>query len=92
MPATAGPALPASGQERSVMPDAVYRKTEIVGTSSDGLQQAIETGISRARKTLRNLEWFEVSEIRGYLGGDDREGGAPEYWQVTLKVGFRLEE
>jgi dodecin len=74
------------------MDEAVYRKTEIVGSSAEGLQQAIEAGISRARKTLRHLDWFEVTEIRGYLGGADREDGAPDYWQVTMKVGFRLEE
>ena len=74
------------------MAEAVYRKTEIVGSSGEGLQQAIEAGISRARRTLRHLDWFEVTEIRGYLGGNDREDGAPEYWQVTMKVGFRLEE
>lgn len=74
------------------MSEAVYRKTEIVGSSDDGLQQAIEAGISRARKTLRHLDWFEVTEIRGYLGGVERDDGAPEYWQVTMKVGFRLDE
>ena len=73
------------------MNDSVYRKTEIVGSSADGLQPAIEAGIMRARKTLRHLDWFEVTEIRGYLGGDDG-GGSPEYWQVTMKVGFKLEE
>ena len=72
------------------MSDAVYRKTEIVGSSDEGLQQAIEAGINRARKTLRNLDWFEVTEIRGYLG--DGEEGSPDYWQVTMKVGFRLDE
>jgi len=56
------------------MNDSVYRKTEIVGSSADGLQPAIEAGIMRARKTLRHLDWFEVTEIRGYLGGDDGGG------------------
>jgi len=74
------------------MSDAVYRKTEIVGSSADGLQQAIEAGISRARKTLRNLDWFEVTEIRGYLGGNDGDDSGADYWQVTMNVGFRLEE
>jgi flavin-binding protein dodecin len=74
------------------MTEAVYSKSEIVGSSGEGLQQAIEAGISRARKTLRHLDWFEVTEIRGYLGGDEGHDGAPEYWQVTMKVGFRLEE
>jgi dodecin len=74
------------------MQNSVYRKTEIVGSSADGLQQAIEAGISRARKTLRHLDWFEVTEIRGYLGGDEREDGPAEFWQVTMKVGFRIED
>ena len=70
----------------------VYRKTEIVGSSSDGIEAAIRAGIERARKTIRHLDWFEVTEIRGYLGGDDAGGGSPEYFQVTMKVGFRVEE
>jgi dodecin len=74
------------------MSDAVYSKSEIVGSSDEGLQQAIQAGINRARKTLRHLDWFEVPEIRGYLGGDGRQDGSPEYWQVTMKVGFRLDE
>ena len=67
--------------------DHVYRVTEIVGSSPDGLEPAIRNAISRADKTLRNLNWFEVSEIRGHL-----EGGDVAHWQVTLKVGFRLED
>jgi flavin-binding protein dodecin len=67
--------------------DAVYRKTEIVGTSTKGLDDAIRNGIGRARKTLRNLDWYEVTEIRGYIGETD-----PEYVQVTMKVGFKLDE
>ena len=74
------------------MTEAVYRKTEIVGSSGEGLQQAIEAGIGRARRTLRHLDWFEVTEIRGYLGEAERDDGSPEYWQVTMKVGFRLDE
>ena len=70
----------------------VYRKTEIVGSSPDGLEAAIKAGIERARKTIRHLDWFEVTEIRGYLGGEDAGDGSPEYFQVTMKVGFRVEE
>jgi dodecin len=69
------------------MSDAVYRKTEIVGTSTNGVDDAIRNGITRARKTLRNLDWYEVTEIRGYIGEGD-----PEYVQVTMKVGFKLDE
>ncbi len=67
--------------------DHVYRKTELVGSSSNSLSDAIETAIARASKTLRNLEWFEVSEIRGHI-----QDGKVAHYQVTLKVGFRVEE
>lgn len=64
-----------------------YRVTEIVGTSPDGLEAAIRSGIARAEKTLRNLDWFEVTEIRGHLADD-----GVHHFQVTMKVGFRLED
>jgi flavin-binding protein dodecin len=69
------------------MPNHVYRVTEIVGSSPDGIDDAIRTGIARASKTLRNLDWFEVSEIRGHLAD-----GAVGHFQVTMKVGFRLSD
>jgi flavin-binding protein dodecin len=65
-----------------------YVVTEIVGTSSDGLEQAIQSGLTRAAQTLRNLDWFEVSEIRGHIGTAD---GRVQHYQVTMKVGFRYE-
>src|SRR4051794_28100854 len=71
----------------ATMSDHVYRKTEIVGTSTTGLDDAIRNGIKRASSTLRGLDWFEVTEIRGHIEGD-----AVAHYQVTLKVGFRLEE
>jgi len=69
------------------MTDRTYRITEIVGTSPDGVDQAIRNGIDRAGRTLRHLDWFEVSQIRGQIV--DRE---PSHYQVTLKLGFRLED
>ena len=69
------------------MSDHVYRVTEIVGSSPDGIDQAIRNAVSRASQTLRNLDWFEVVEIRGHL--DD---GDVAHTQVTLKVGFRLDD
>jgi flavin-binding protein dodecin len=69
------------------MSDHVYRVTEIVGSSPDSLQQAIRNGVSRAGRTLRNLDWFEVTEIRGQV-----EGGEVAHFQVGMKVGFRLED
>jgi dodecin len=69
------------------MTDNVYSISEIVGTSPDGVDAAIRNAIGRASKTLRNLDWFEVAEIRGYIS----DGGV-DHVQVRLKVGFRLEE
>jgi flavin-binding protein dodecin len=64
-----------------------YRVTEIVGTSEQGIDDAIRNGIKRAGSTLRGIDWFEVTEIRGHLAD-----GAIEHFQVGMKVGFRLEE
>jgi flavin-binding protein dodecin len=64
-----------------------YSITEIVGTAPEGVDQAIRNGLARAGRTVRNLDWFEVSEIRGYLAE-----GQVDHFQVRLKIGFRLEE
>ncbi|MCC6387500.1 MAG: dodecin domain-containing protein [Dehalococcoidia bacterium] len=67
------------------MPEHIYKKVELVGSSKDGVEDAIEGAIARAAETLRNLDWFEVKEIRGNI-----RDGKPEYYQVTLSVGFRV--
>jgi flavin-binding protein dodecin len=64
-----------------------YSISEIVGTSPEGVDAAIRSGIERAGRTVRHLDWFEVVEIRGHLV----EGQIAD-WQVTLKVGFRLDD
>ncbi|WP_030268766.1 dodecin [Streptomyces sp. NRRL B-24484] len=69
------------------MTDHVYRVTEIVGSSAEGIDQAIRNGIDRASRTLRNLDWFEVTQVRGHL-----VDGRIEHYQVGLKVGFRLDD
>ena len=69
------------------MTEHTYRVTEIVGTSHEGVDAAIRNGVSRASETLRNLDWFEVGQVRGQI-----ENGRIEHWQVCLKIGFRLEE
>jgi dodecin len=66
--------------------DHTYRITEIVGTSSTGLEDAVRNGVGRASKTLRNLDWFEVTEVRGQIND-----GEVAYFQVGMKVGFRLD-
>ncbi|MGV9868591.1 dodecin [Rhodococcus koreensis] len=68
------------------MSDHVYRVVEVVGSSSDGTDQAIKNAIARTNDTVRNVEWFEVVETRGHV-----ENGAIAHYQVTVKVGFRVE-
>jgi flavin-binding protein dodecin len=69
------------------MSNHTYRVIEIVGTSPDGVDAAIQSGLTRAGQTMRALDWFEVESIRGHLA----DGGVAHY-QVTMKVGFRLED
>jgi hypothetical protein len=69
-----------------VTDDRTYKVTEVVGTSTEGVDAAIRNGVRKAAETLRNLNWFEVLEIRGHLVDGDIG-----HYQVTMKVGFRLE-
>ena len=69
------------------MSNHTYSISEIVGTSTQGVDDAVRNGIAKASQTLRNLDWFEVKEVRGHL-----EEGKIADWQVTIKIGFRLEE
>ena len=69
------------------MADRTYVLNEIVGTSTEDVNSAIRNGIKRASQTLRNLDWFEVVEVRGAI-----MSGEVAYYQVTMKVGFRLED
>ena len=72
------------------MPDTdgpTYRLSEIVGTSSESVQQAVRNGLKRAAQTIRNLDWFEVTQIRGTVV--DGDAGI---FQVTMKVGFLVED
>ncbi len=68
------------------MSDHVYKILEITGSSSAGLQDAIEHAVNLAGETLHNLRWFEVTDIRGQLG----DSGI-DHWQTTLKIGFTLD-
>jgi flavin-binding protein dodecin len=69
------------------MTERTYRVTEIVGTSPDGIEPAIKGAIQRAALTLRHLDWFEVTQVRGQI-----VDGQVAHYQVGLKVGFRLED
>ena len=65
--------------------DHTYKLIEIVGSSSQGIQQAVEGAIARAGQTIRNLDWFEVKEIRGNI-----QEGAVAWYQVKVAIGFRV--
>jgi len=69
------------------MSDHVYKSVEITGSSPEGVTQAVDRAIAKASESLRNLDWFEVESIRGVLAD-----GKVAHYQVTLKVGFRLED
>ena len=68
------------------MTDRTYRVTELVGTSKDGVDAAIQNAIGRAGETLRHLDWFEVTQIRGHI-----ENGRVSHFQVGMKLGLRYE-
>ncbi|MDQ3731473.1 MAG: dodecin family protein [Pseudomonadota bacterium] len=69
------------------MSDHVYKLVELTGSSTTGTDDAVRNAIAKASQTLRHLDWFEVTETRGHIKGDN-----VAHWQVTLKVGFRLND
>lgn len=69
------------------MSDHVYKSVELTGSSTTTIEDAVQNAISRASKTLHNLRWFEVSSVRGGI-----ENGSLAHWQVTMKVGFTLDD
>ena len=69
------------------MSEHIYKKIELVGSSPEGVEQAVNNAIAKAGQSVRNMRWFEVAEIRGHL-----EEGKVAHWQVTVKIGFTLDE
>jgi dodecin len=69
------------------MPDHVYKKVELTGSSTTGIEDAVNNAIAKAAASIRNMHWFEVLETRGHI-----DGGKIAHWQVTIKVGFTLED
>jgi dodecin len=72
---------------RSTMTDHIYKSVEITGSSTASINDAINTAVAKASSTLRNLDWFEVTSVRGAIAD-----GAVAHYQVTMKLGFRLED
>ena len=69
------------------MPDHVYKNIELTGSSGTNIEDAIKNAVSRAAKTVHNMRWFEMVGVRGHI-----EKGAVVHWQVTLKIGFSLDD
>lgn len=69
------------------MSNHVYKSIELVGSSPNGVEDAIRTAVAKASQTVRNLRWFEVVETRGHI-----EGEKVVHWQVSLKIGFTLDD
>jgi dodecin len=69
------------------MSEHVYKSIELTGSSKKGIEEAIHNAVRKASQTVHNLRWFHVTETRGYI-----EKGKVAYWQVTLKIGFTLDE
>ena len=69
------------------MSEHVYKVIELTGSSSKGMEDAVRGAVARAAATVRNMRWFEVTETRGHIEGD-----RIAHWQVTVKIGFTLDE
>jgi flavin-binding protein dodecin len=69
------------------MDEHIYKQVELTGSSKTSIEEAIQNAITKASKTLRNVHWFQVVDTRGYI-----ENSKVSYWQVTIKLGFRLED
>lgn len=68
------------------MSDHIYKKIELVGSSPESIEAAVNNAVDRAAKTIRNMRWFEVAEVRGHI-----EDNKVAHWQVTVKIGFTLD-
>ena len=69
------------------MSDHIYKTVELTGSSPDSIESAVSTALERAKSTIHNIRWFEVTDIRGHV-----EDGSVAHWQVTIKLGFTLDE
>jgi flavin-binding protein dodecin len=69
------------------MSNHVYKKIELVGSSPESIEAAVENALGLAKKTIRNMRWLEVTEMRGHI-----ENGKVDHWQVAVKVGFTLDD
>ena len=69
------------------MNEHIYKQVELTGSSQTSVEEAVQNAIAKAAKTLRNIHWFQVIDTRGYI-----ENNSIDYWQVTIKLGFKLDD
>lgn len=69
------------------MSEHIYKKIELTGSSANHIEEAVQNAVGKAAKSVRNMRWFEVTELRGHI-----EEGKVAHWQITLKIGFTLED
>lgn len=69
------------------MSNHVYKMIELTGSSDKSIEEAIQNAVAKAAKTVRNMRWFQVMETRGHIDNDQ-----VQYWQVTIKIGFTMED
>ena len=69
------------------MNEHIYKQVELTGSSQTSVEEAVQNAIAKAAKTLRNIHWFQVIDTRGYI-----QNNSIDYWQVTIKLGFRLDD
>jgi len=69
------------------MSDHVYKMIELVGSSPNGIEDAVQNALTKAGKTVHNMRWFQVTETRGHI-----ENGKVSHWQVTIKIGFTIDD
>jgi dodecin len=69
------------------MSNHVYKMIELTGSSDKGIEEAIQNAVSKAAQSVRNMRWFQVLETRGHIDNDQ-----VQHWQVTIKIGFTLED
>ncbi len=69
------------------MPDHIYKHIELTGSSKNSIEEAIQNAVTKAQQTVRNMRWFEMTDLRGHI-----DNGTVSHWQVTIKIGFTLED
>jgi flavin-binding protein dodecin len=70
-----------------IMPDHIYKHTELTGSSKNSIEEAIQNAVAKANESVRNMRWFQMIDLRGHI-----DNGNVSHWQVTIKIGFTLED